>query len=83
MISHCCQNYDSFKGTDIAYLTIHETYVKPGETQRRPGLHTETPGCKVIETSTGEEVTPSGFGYGYFAKDLQKTSFRVFFNTCN
>jgi len=32
------------KTTDIAYLTIHESYVEPNETQRRPGVHTESPG---------------------------------------
>lgn len=29
---------------EIAYLTIHEGPVRAGESQRRPGLHTETPG---------------------------------------
>ena len=28
----------------IGYLTIHESYVEPGTTQRRPGLHIERPG---------------------------------------
>jgi hypothetical protein len=27
----------------IGYLTIHESIVEPGETQRRPGLHIESP----------------------------------------
>lgn len=27
----------------IAYLTIHESWVEPGKTQRRPGLHIESP----------------------------------------
>jgi len=30
---------------EVGYLTIHESYVKPGESQRRSGLHTESPGC--------------------------------------
>ena len=28
----------------VCYLTIHETFVKKGCTQRRPGLHVESPG---------------------------------------
>ena len=32
----------------ICYLTIHESYVEKGATQRRGGLHVETPG-KVSE----------------------------------
>lgn len=38
----------------VAYLTIHEGWVEPGETQRRPGLHIERPG--VIEL--GGRVVP-------------------------
>lgn len=34
---------------DIAYLTIHESYVEPGQTQRRPGLHIERPGIEGSE----------------------------------
>jgi hypothetical protein len=34
----------------VGYLTVHESVVKRGETQRRPGLHTETPGkCPLAE----------------------------------
>ncbi|ORY42463.1 hypothetical protein BCR33DRAFT_718152 [Rhizoclosmatium globosum] len=28
----------------VGYLTIHESYVQEGATQRRPGLHIESPG---------------------------------------
>ncbi|KAJ1557768.1 hypothetical protein HK405_015221, partial [Cladochytrium tenue] len=28
----------------VGYLTIHEGYVEPGSSQRRPGLHIESPG---------------------------------------
>ncbi len=31
---------------NVAYLTIHESYVEPGQTQRRPGLHIERPGVE-------------------------------------
>ncbi|KAI8838160.1 hypothetical protein BJ741DRAFT_127827 [Chytriomyces cf. hyalinus JEL632] len=28
----------------VGYITVHESYVEKGETQRRPGLHIESPG---------------------------------------
>ncbi|TPX72518.1 hypothetical protein CcCBS67573_g05810 [Chytriomyces confervae] len=28
----------------VGYITVHESYVERGETQRRPGLHIESPG---------------------------------------
>lgn len=31
----------------IGYLTIHECYVEPSKSQRRSGLHTETPGTLI------------------------------------
>lgn len=31
---------------NVAYLTIHESYVPAGKTQRRPGLHIERPGIE-------------------------------------
>jgi hypothetical protein len=37
---NCAHNED----TEVAYLTIHESYVEPGQTHRRPGLHIERPG---------------------------------------
>lgn len=33
----------------IGYLTIHESYVEPGKTQRRPGLHIERPGVMASQ----------------------------------
>lgn len=40
------ENGQSISSNDetVAYLTIHESYVEPGKTQRRPGLHIERPG---------------------------------------
>lgn len=34
-------NKCNFEKGSIAYLSIHESFVKEGETQRRPGVHTE------------------------------------------
>jgi hypothetical protein len=43
----------------VAYLTVHESYVEAGHTQRRPGLHIESPGVFRDATSgTGDD--PSG-----------------------
>jgi len=33
----------------VGYLTIHESWVKLGESQRRPGIHTESPGFIEIK----------------------------------
>ncbi len=38
----------------IAYLTVHESFVKKGETQRRPGIHIEAP----LELVAGGHVAP-------------------------
>ncbi|KAI9358306.1 hypothetical protein DFJ73DRAFT_957778 [Zopfochytrium polystomum] len=37
----------------VGYLTIHEGFVEPGETQRRPGLHVETPSCYQMSEGEG------------------------------
>ena len=50
IIRYCiCQQIGGWLREDIlnkgkiAYLTIHESLVEPGKTQRRPGLHIESP----------------------------------------
>ncbi|KAJ2988674.1 hypothetical protein HDV02_005451 [Globomyces sp. JEL0801] len=43
MIQQCLFSHATDRGK-ICYLTIHESYVEPGESQRRAGLHTESPG---------------------------------------
>ena len=49
----------------IAYLTIDERGVPKGRSQRRPGLHTETPGVKVggIGPAYGFDYHPWGMGW--------------------
>jgi hypothetical protein len=42
----------------VAYLTIHESYVEPGTTQRRPGLHIERP-TVAQEGTTVAQVGPT------------------------
>jgi hypothetical protein len=38
---------ETWRTGKIGYVTIHESWVQPGETQRRPGLHVESPVVKV------------------------------------
>lgn len=47
-------------GGKIGYLTIHETDVIPGSSQRRRGMHTESPGMIRI----GASLVPGGWGAG-------------------
>ena len=39
----------------ICYLTIHESYIDPGKSQRRLGLHTSHPGRVVLEETEETE----------------------------
>ena len=39
----------------IGYLTVHESLVEPGGTQRRPGLHTDCPGKLLICENENKE----------------------------
>jgi hypothetical protein len=50
---------------DIAYLTVHESIVDPSVSQRRPGLHTETPGTSVLGAD-GKMVRPKTLNYHHW-----------------
>ena len=50
IIQHCI--LDDEVG-EIGYLTIHECYVDEGTSQRRPGIHTESPGVAMLKDSKG------------------------------
>eukprot|EP00111_Clytia_hemisphaerica_P023028 TCONS_00067760-protein len=39
----------------ICYLTIHESLVEEGKSQRRPGLHTESPGIIYVKNGMKSE----------------------------
>uniref|UniRef100_A0A7M5WID7 Uncharacterized protein n=1 Tax=Clytia hemisphaerica TaxID=252671 RepID=A0A7M5WID7_9CNID len=39
----------------IGYLTIHESLVEEGKSQRRPGLHTESPGFIYVKNDLSDE----------------------------
>jgi len=51
---------------EIGYLTIHESTVEPGKTQRRPGIHIDAPGLLMSDGIV--ESTESGWGMGFFTK---------------
>ena len=38
----------------IGYLTIHESFVEKGTSQRRPGIHTESPGVLMLKGGEGK-----------------------------
>ncbi|KAJ3130313.1 hypothetical protein HK100_008139 [Physocladia obscura] len=44
LIAHCLRRCKSEWGK-VGYLTVHESWVEAGATQRRPGLHVESPGA--------------------------------------
>lgn len=73
----------------VCYLTVHESLVRVGETQRRPGLHIERPGCiaRGGRLAVGMEARDIVWGLGrsspdgrmpvdgiYFASNLGGTS---------
>ena len=46
------------------YLTIQETEVDPGETQRRPGLHVDNPGTVTVRGTEDREGAQGQEGAG-------------------
>eukprot|EP01083_Nonionella_stella_P004445 12852_1 len=70
-----CLNQDLEQKGKICFLTVHESMVDKGKTQRRPGLHVETPGmiCICDELNDGKKgggcvarahkMHPWGMGY--------------------
>jgi hypothetical protein len=79
MIRACCFNM-SYDPDTIAYLTIHESDVAAGTTQRRPGLHIESPVIKcsydVYKFDTDDSVRKKEYmrlrwGHGYSRDDIQ------------
>ena len=59
---HACINADGGLHEKICYLTIHESFVEKGKSQRRPGLHIELPGAGV----GGDSEWFFGWGLSYF-----------------
>ena len=49
----------------IGYLTIQESFVKKSSTQRRPGIHTESPGVVMFKEGKGKlDVQTRVFSWG-------------------
>ena len=72
MIEHALYNEYDLRGMEelgkVGYLTIHESLVEEGQSQRRPGLHTESPGVVYVknemEDKNCEELSiEKGSGY--------------------
>ncbi|XP_028391929.1 uncharacterized protein LOC114516601 [Dendronephthya gigantea] len=60
----------------IGYLTIHECFVEKGTSQRRPGIHTESPRVLMLKGGKGEskeefEECPLSWGGGIGSIQLQ------------
>ena len=72
----CCLKPEIYKGkwhawprkfhpSDIGkvyYLTIQESFVEPGTSQRRPGLHVDSPGKVELKNATAEDNVERGKG---------------------
>lgn len=62
-----CQGYEcSSEEGKIGYLTIQESLVREGDSQRRPGLHTEAPGLVTISGGKGVVRVEPHWGNGDF-----------------
>ena len=57
----CIRCDETQKGT-ICYLTIHESFVEKGKSQRRPGLHVELPG-NIVGTMGKPHFAAWGGGF--------------------
>jgi len=57
----------------VGYLTVHESIVAAGQTQRRPGLHIEVPG--LIKTDAGQYKShPAMWGCGFLRATKESDS---------
>ena len=64
-----CGQADPGQFNKICYLTIHESFVEKGKSQRRPGLHIELPGDIAGASAGGKAEYFSGWGGGYEQQD--------------
>merc|ERR1719242_1876810 len=62
----------------IGFLTIQESFVEKGKTQRRPGLHVECPGLVNIAKGAGDVIKPEQrvFTWGLGSYSVQESRFR-------
>ena len=47
----------------VYFLTIQESFVEPGTSQRRPGLHVDSPGKVVIKNASATDNVEKGKGW--------------------
>lgn len=50
----------------VCYLTVHESFVNPQETQRRGGLHIEAPGTAFSKAPGFDPATEHHWGVGFY-----------------
>jgi len=65
-----CRRYVSLDYNKVAYLTIHESDVPANMTQRRAGLHVESPVVACPDAKAVHMSFPIGWGRGIFDKDV-------------
>jgi hypothetical protein len=76
IIQHCINRFSdySYEIGKVGYLTIHESHVDEATSQRRPGIHTESPGIVAL-TDDQERVVFNyltwGEEYIYAGLDLE------------
>mmetsp|Transcript_3617 Transcript_3617/g.7317 ORF Transcript_3617/g.7317 Transcript_3617/m.7317 type:complete len:279 (+) Transcript_3617:81-917(+) len=84
IISLCIEHSHPHNIREVAYLTIEESWVKEGSTQRRGGLHTETPGVLV-----GHDIAPKPkfsyhhWGHGSYSHGTVKGGIYMASNVTN
>lgn len=79
LISACKIPHD--EGSNVMYLSVHEEWVEPNATQRRPGLHVESPGLVQVSEvredtgywGNGYEVNQVPYGGIYFASNISES----------
>merc|ERR1740138_778409 len=71
-IQKCQETLDPDELGKIGYLTIHESLVKQGSSQRRGGLHVETPGKLYTGGSFEENRYYWGCSGGIIHRDFSK-----------
>jgi hypothetical protein len=88
MINCCFMREQHFERDKIVYLTIHESIVQAGKTQRRAGLHLERPG---LSDGKGGEIAKCNrksdyslaWGLGIYMEEYPKDGIYMASNVAN
>lgn len=62
LIKKCLKRLDKKNRDPIAYLTLDERHVQSGESQRRGGLHVESPGILPLRPTGSDGIMPDAGG---------------------